>query len=284
MNNYFQALESEYSIQLNLINKSCETEILKMTFDLIKSIYERLKEFISNVEFNTEAEEIEYFKKIKPKFQSDLIFYSLIYSISSKIPIGSLDKKKDYYVKQLDKMSTYFEENVDFIKYFRSNETDLDHIYFLRRNAKERKCPESLNAEIDYTQCTGYSSKISKTLAYERLERYLYSELKKLDNYQDQNISLFEKTTNNDFENLTWTDSKIAMIELIYALHSSGVINNGNTDIKSLASQFEKVFNVEIGDIYKGYNEIKERKSLSKTKLLDKMILKMNNKIENEDL
>jgi hypothetical protein len=283
MNNYFQALESEYSLQLNLINKSSEREFLKMTLELINSIYQKLKEFISSIEFKTAEEEIDYFKNIKPKFQSDLIFYNQAYSISSRVPIGSVLKKKDYYNKYLDKMSTYFDENVDFINYFRANETDLDHVYFLRINAKEKKCPELLNSEIDYIQCTGYSSKISKILAYERLERYVNSELLKLDKIEDIPISAFSNENNLNFENLSWTDTKISLVELIYALQISGLINNGKTDIKTIAHQFEKIFNIDLGDIYKVYNEIKGRKSISKTKLLEKLQINLNKKIDDED-
>lgn len=283
MNNYFQILESEYSLQLNLIDTTCEREILKMTLELINSIYNKLKDFISNIVFKTDEEEIDYFKNVKPKFQSDLIFYNQAYSITSKVPIGSIEKKKDYFIKNLDKMSNFFEENVDFINYFRAKETDLDHVYFLRKNAKDKKCPESLNSEIDYTQCTGYSSKISKILAYERLERYLYIELLNLDKIEVLPVLNIKKELNLNFEHLSWTDTKIALVELIYALQISGLINNGKTDIKTIALQFEKLFNIDLGDIYKVYNEIKGRKTISKTKLLEKLQINLNKKIDDED-
>ncbi len=283
MNNYFQTLESEYNLQLNLIENNCESEILKKTLELINSTYNKLKEFISNLEFKTTEEEIDYFKNIKPKFQSDLIFYNQAYSITSKVPIGSIEKKKDYFIKNLDKMSTFFEDNVDFINYFRAKETDLDHVYFLRINAKDKKCPELLNSEIDYTQCTGYSSKISKILAYERLENYLYIKLLNLDKIEVLPVLKVQKELNLNFENLNWTDTKIALVELIYALQISGLINNGKSDIKTIANQFEKIFNIELGDVYKVYNEIKARKTISKTTLLEKLQLKLNKKIDDED-
>jgi hypothetical protein len=59
MNNYFQALESEYNFQLNLINTTCEREILKITLELINSTYNKLKEFVSNLEFKSDEEEID---------------------------------------------------------------------------------------------------------------------------------------------------------------------------------------------------------------------------------
>lgn len=283
MDNFFSTLESEYSKQLKENNTYSENEIYKLNLTLINDVYSKLKNYISSILFENEDEEINYFKNIKPKYQSELIFYTMINSIISKMPIGSIEKKKDFLIKQLDKMSTYFEENIEFIKYVRSGSTEYDSIYFLRENAKFKDCSECLNSEIDFTQCTGYSSKIAKTIAYERLERFLYFELRKLNQIEDELNLPFENDNFKIQDNLSWSDTKIALIELIYSLQSAGAINNGNTDIKTIAANFSKIFNIDVGDIYKGYMEIKERKSNTKTKFLEKLIISLSNRIENDD-
>jgi hypothetical protein len=57
---------------------------------------------------------------------------------------------------------------------------------------------------------------------------------------------------------LKWTASKTALTELIYAV--LGVFNNGNTDIKLIAKTFEEAFNIELGDFYHTFMELKARK------------------------
>ena len=48
----------------------------------------------------------------------------------------------------------------------------------------------------------------------------------------------------------TWTGSKVALIELLYALHSEKVFNNGTSDLKDIAEYFEKIFGeTKIGDL-----------------------------------
>jgi len=56
---------------------------------------------------------------------------------------------------------------------------------------------------------------------------------------------------------LNWTASKTALTELIYALYSHGVFHNGNTDIKLIAKAFEDAFNIDLGNFYHTFMELK---------------------------
>jgi len=51
-------------------------------------------------------------------------------------------------------------------------------------------------------------------------------------------------------------------------LHTQGVFNNGNADIKEIAAHFESMFNIELGDYYSTYMEIRIRKT-ARTKFLN---------------
>ena len=81
---------------------------------------------------------------------------------------------------------------------------------------------------------------------------------------------------------LQWTSSKTALTELIYALHHSRSINNGNADIKEIAIMFQKVLHFDIGDYYKTFSEIKSRK-ISRTKFLDDLSSGLLSHIKNSE-
>jgi hypothetical protein len=72
-----------------------------------------------------------------------------------------------------------------------------------------------------------------------------------------------------DFD-AVWTDPKIALIEVLYAFDSLGSINRGSMDISKLSKYFERVFNVDLGDIYHAFGEMKLRKK-ERTKYLDSL-------------
>ena len=74
------------------------------------------------------------------------------------------------------------------------------------------------------------------------------------------------------------------MVELIYALKHAGLINNGNTDVKELATHLGKVFNIDLEDnIYRIYQDIKLRK-IVRTKFLNRITDNFNQKLNEEDL
>lgn len=69
---------------------------------------------------------------------------------------------------------------------------------------------------------------------------------------------------------MDWTGNKIDAIELIYALQNNGSINKGTADIKEMAAAFEQIFNIDLGNYYHAFVELKARKS-NRTKFLDSL-------------
>jgi hypothetical protein len=61
---------------------------------------------------------------------------------------------------------------------------------------------------------------------------------------------------------LNWTGSKAALVELIYALQAQGVLDHGHADIKQISRAFSRMFNVDLGDFYHTYLELRNRKKL----------------------
>ena len=92
--------------------------------------------------------------------------------------------------------------------------------------------------------------------------------------------SLNRPVTNN---HLHWTGSKTDLVELIYALKTSGVINNGDYQIKELIGVFSDIFNIELGNFYKTFSEIRNRAN-NQTKFINKLALNLVKKIEIDDI
>ena len=77
-------------------------------------------------------------------------------------------------------------------------------------------------------------------------------------------------------------DSKVALVEFIYALYAGKCFSNGNTSLKDIAFCCETLFNIEIGDFYRIFLEIRNRKK-SRTQFLDKLkeqIIKMMDELD----
>ena len=81
---------------------------------------------------------------------------------------------------------------------------------------------------------------------------------------------------------LKWTGSKVALIELIYALHYQSVFDNGNNDIREVAQYFESTFSIDLGNFYQTYLELRNRK-MNRTKFLDALREELIKKMDEQD-
>jgi hypothetical protein len=82
-------------------------------------------------------------------------------------------------------------------------------------------------------------------------------------------------------ERLTWTGSKIDLVELIYAWEKAGCFNHGHANIKEIAAYLEVVFNIDLGDYYDIFRDMRNR--VSRTAFLDKLIKFLNDRMDEVD-
>ncbi len=276
-NLYFDEIEK----QIKEIERNEKNEITKSVQILmfLESKLEELKSFIVQYDFKTEEEEIMFFKEIKPKIVSKLIYYMSVYKIEINRPKGSCSIIETYLLTELDLLKHYFDCNIEMYHYYRTGGTHFDKIYFLRN--RDADIPMNIACfyfERDVRFSTVYDYKIAKIMANDLLELYIKSQLTRL-----KEDALNEHEFDTEFKaRETWTASKTDLAELIYALDTSKCINHGNIKLKAITSYLEDVFNISIGDIYRIYLEIRERKG-SRTQFLDRLKDKLIERMDEAD-
>jgi hypothetical protein len=127
----------------NIINNA-ESAII-----LIKQALEEAREMVLKSGFSNKNEEILFFKKIKPQIYSKLIYYVKLFSIESKRPRSSNKSQTKYLNSHIDNLQRYFNENLEFYHYYRTDATFLDELYFLRGKINIRLHPDSLHSFTD---------------------------------------------------------------------------------------------------------------------------------------
>lgn len=277
MNAKINLLLSDLNEQLNFIDleiddtlKRCEKAI-KIS---IKS-KEELRVLIQKLNFKSDEEEIQFFKEIKPQFTSKIIYYNTIYNIEMKKPNGGTRVLKKYYNNELIKLKAFFDNELEFYKYYRTGNIYLDYKYFLRGKFDIKLSINSYYFETDKTFSTSHDYKVSKILANDLIQLYLENQLIMIDNKDNT-----EKSQRKPNVKMTWTAPKVSLIELLYALHSEGVFNNGASDLKDVAEYLEYIFEIDLGQYRRTFLEIKARKS-DKTKFIttlnDVLLKRMDN-------
>jgi hypothetical protein len=250
-------------------------KIVENSIFICEEYHLKLKEFIKNYKFESDQEEIDFFKTLKPKFTSKLYYFISVFNLELQRPSTSQEIQKLYLQDQLAKIKAFKDANTETYKYFRSNATFLDEKCFLRNKRDLRLFLDPIVYQFDENFSTSHDHKIAIILAYDELELYIHKELDKLEeNYREKDdLQVFY---------LRWTDKKVALVELIYCLYAAGVINNGKTEIAELAKFFEQNFNIDLGDYYRKYLEIRSRK-VNPTKFIDSIKAALLKKME-EDL
>ena len=105
---------------------------------------------------------------------------------------------------------------------------------------------------------------------------YIRNELEKLECSAPSTVVSYNST-------LRWTGNKIDLAEVLYALHFSDAINDGNNTIRELTEAFGYIFNIDVTkDIYRYYTEVKQRK-IEHAKFLDYLRSILKRRIEEEN-
>ena len=107
-------------------------ELSENSINISVKIIEEVRQDVIRKGFKKEAEEIYFFKNIKPRFVFRLIYHISVYNLEANRPNGSIKIKRKYLQAELNKLKSFFDDNLDFYRYFRTSSTYLDHKYFVR--------------------------------------------------------------------------------------------------------------------------------------------------------
>jgi hypothetical protein len=226
-------------------------------------LYE-LRNLIEDYEFKSAAEEIRFFKEVKPLFSASLLFWSRLFQLRLHQPVGGRGIIRKYWKSELQYLSRLFEQHIGFYEYLRSKDTEMDGIYFLRNHKESEN--NSVSPDLNPRFTTAKDHLVAKILASDKLEQYIVHFLRG----EAQPAPVLK---------LQWTASKANLVELIYALQSGGVYNNGQSEIKEIAETFEQFFQVDLGNYYHVFNEIRLRKK-NRTSFLDQLREKVLQKMD----
>lgn len=250
------------------ISEEQESVIFTAEFSLMKldEAISKVKTLISDHCFECVADEVRFFKTLKPMFISKFIYFSKILTIETAKPTAGLKEIKKHYSAELLKLKQYHVENKDFHAYYLRNATYLDHKYFVRKSydLKMELSPELYNFDENFT--TSHDNKVSFIMANQSLEAYLLNAV--------NNIGMVSSENNSKFP-LVWSASKVSLIELLYALHHTRSFNGGNIEFTEVIKATEKLFEIDLGNSYKTIAEIRNRKN-GRTKFLQLLTDNLN--------
>lgn len=246
-------------------------ELAERSYSYCEQVLKKLKPLVASYNFKDEAEEINFFKKTLPEFIQELIYCRRVFLFEQHMPHAGKAALESYHTDMLNSIGTFFAANQPFYSYYRTAKVHYDTILFMRGKSEIDLMPES-TVGIDETFTTPYSFKLAKLIANERFGKYVTLSQRDID------CQLNHKMPSNE-SLLVWTDSKVALIELAYALHVRGAIEGGKADIAKIIRTLEYTFNVDLGNFYRTYYDMGLRKK-NRTPFLQALTEQLNRYME----
>jgi len=233
--------------EVSTMNKSLEAS------RILDEAFNQLKTFILSYTFQSEEEEILFFKEIKPRLCFRLIYYRKLYNIEINRPAG-IDKQREYLSEALNDINKYNSKRLDFIRYYRSGSSHLDSLYFLRGKTDTGQYMETFSYEFDPKFTTNCDFKVAKILSNDMLSDYLEREIEALNDNNNITVGSFGFPA----VKLTWKGTKAEFQEQILAWDSAATF--GDVPFTQLHSYMQNVFNIQVdGKLSRVLDDLKTR-------------------------
>lgn len=242
---------------------------------LSKQTLTKLKTWNKTKEFQHVAEEVHFFKNLKSEPMSYFIFFTEMRLCELRKPKAGMQFKVAFLKKKLKKINKFFSQYSEFTNYMETEQTYLDEYFF----SKKPPTYNMIRPLMNYTQFSEFETSHdllwAKVKAMHKLIDYIRQSLTKL-HQKDQQVEPLQAY------NLKWTASKAAMTELVYALYSARAVNSGDAELKEIARAFQNIFQIDLGDLYHTYGEIRARK-MQLTKFIDHLKLALEQRMYEAD-
>ncbi len=262
-----ETISKNLLVRLNEIRER-NLPILEESFhciNLCRELLHQLKKEVLTTGFDSTSSEILFFKQIKQVPLSKLIYYSEIHSFEIQFPKADKDEQMKTIKKKVKKLNRFFLYNLDFGQYVKSGATHFDREYYTRDHLDTFHITTSKFYFQDPDFCTPRDMLLGKFNAYNKLVNYM--EEKHYAIKHRPNGSILNGKMVNKME---WPFTNTDWVELIYALWSAGKNKKNNLSIVKLSKLLKEIFDFEPKDIYKTFQEIKNRKK-SRTSFLDEL-------------
>jgi len=272
--------ELDIRLQSLTVQEFSDVALLKARTALVSDAIGMLADFISAHPGEDISQEILYYKSIYPRFKSMLVYDTEYYHFLQGVPNSGLKAKKKYYLAKLREIAHFFEQNSMHYDYFRLDGEMLDELFYTRQDAVNVLQPFVLAYEPFFG--TPMAELVSSFTAFERLRNDILALLHGLSGPAALSATVVDATGSLQRQ-FKWTGEDIHLIELVHGIHLTGQVNNGAIGIVELFKVVGDFFGVNLRVPKRGFDDLKARKTMSKTAFLDMMKLAMLKKMEDDD-
>jgi len=272
------SLIEQFNVSIREIEKNHIDELseLDKKIKLSNKYLQECRIVVRNEGFTSQKDEIHFFKVQKPLLQGYLEYFQRRRNFNLEFPLIPIKVQGKFLCNAISLIEVENSTNLDFIKYYKSNKSALDHYFFLRGSDQLDLFLNSTYRYDDPDFSTNHDYLASKIVTNDLLQKFYNSQLDQLDKRKTNKQELAPP------QKYIWTDTKTAFFELIKGLIAKGSINYGVVDMKELSEYCKDRLGVDLGNYNQIFSQIKSRKK-DPTKFIDELKMTLQNLIDLEN-
>jgi hypothetical protein len=243
---------------------------VKSCVDLSDDMIYRLRQNVDREQLTT-RERIELNRDVFPEIIALRFSAIMRYQIETNMPAGPDHLSRSWLEQQLAQIKLHRELNAFYYQYYKTGSVELDELYFAAGKVLQQDLILA-EAPVAPDIAPAMSTVFARFRAEDLIEKELIGWLKGPEPRQSP--------VADDSYQIRWTGDIVNLVELIYGLHLTGQINNGNLSMNDIVRWAEHHLGVSIGIIQRKFSEIQRRKRLSPTKYIDQLKDAVLKKIE----
>ena len=271
---FYTSIINEFNEKIARLDNTTETQLKKANegIRIASWALDAFRVHVINTGFETLQDEVSFFKSIKCQPMKYLIYFTEIRSCELRIPKSDTDSQKAFLAKQNSKVNQFFERHTEFLLYMEQGYTHFDQHYFTRENLNNNPVVKSYPYYKDSNFNTSHDEIWARIKGLAMYANYLKMKRKRLDT----------RILHSDFQNLKWTGSYAALVEMLYGCQEMGYFNNGNVEIGKVIAAFCEFLSMKSGNSSRTYQELKNRKG-NRIKFFDETGKRLLERMDDED-
>ena len=273
MKEFIKTLYEEMLEEVGLYNDMGALPVRRLSGKLtvVNKALADLKKLVEENPFADQQTEIYFFKYEKPLFVCELLCAHQMYAIETqRRQFNEEVLIRNYYEQELKVIKHYFIQHQFLYQYYLLEASELDNILFVRgAEASAVLLPETPDLDPEYSTKGDYL--FAQFLAYEKVQDYLINEL----------YPSTEKTQPG--QTLQWTGETVNLVELAYGLQLTCQLNDGRATIAEIIEWLESQFHADVGNAYRRWHAISNRKRVTCTKFIDQMRDAINKRLDDDN-
>lgn len=163
-------------LQFLRMNDLVSEKSVECCYQLSSNYSFQLRQIVSSYQFQSEEEEIDFFKNIYSLFTSEIEYCKLLFHAVLFLPPDEEEARK-FWQREYLRLDRFIESQADFTGYILAGNTCHDHEYFLRKNLRNKNEPNAGVELPDIDRFTNCDVLMAEFFALQKYSRYVQMQL-----------------------------------------------------------------------------------------------------------